>query len=186
MAVNRRQWLAGAERALAVLVPLLVASLFGRGWAAVGGGSSSNTTFTTSTTHHATYTRVQLPDLQAFVTRVLGEFAGISVYDQSFNVAFPDPAVQLAVVNASLAIQLAAGHPVAVSSPTLVALAATRTTTNVSVTVDHTTQTVTSTHVFGPQTILIGDDQSQTFFVQSGTDNINTNTHTETFDQQPA
>ncbi|MGD9847164.1 autotransporter outer membrane beta-barrel domain-containing protein [Pseudorhodoplanes sp.] len=33
----------------------------------------------------------------------------------------------------------------------------------------------------GPGTILIGSDQSQTFFVAPGTTNLNTNTHTETF-----
>jgi hypothetical protein len=41
--------------------------------------------------------------------------------------------------------------------------------------------TITSTTTFGPATILIGEDQSETFFVEAGTINVNTNTHTATF-----
>src|SRR5260370_10521640 len=39
-------------------------------------------------------------------------------------------------------------------------------------------QQVTTTHTFGPQTILIGADRSMTFFVQPGAGHITTNTHT--------
>lgn len=42
-------------------------------------------------------------------------------------------------------------------------------------------QDITVTITFGPATILIGDNQSQTFFVAAGTVNANGNTHTETF-----
>lgn len=41
--------------------------------------------------------------------------------------------------------------------------------------------TVTSTVAFGPATILIGPEQSVTFFVAAGTLNVNINTHTESF-----
>ena len=47
--------------------------------------------------------------------------------------------------------------------------------------VAHTETSQTTTTTFGPATILIGEDQSQTFFVAAGTLNINTNTHTEIF-----
>jgi len=40
-------------------------------------------------------------------------------------------------------------------------------------------QTVTTTSAIGPQTILIGEEGSQSFFVPAGTVNFNTNTHTE-------
>ncbi|MBL8662449.1 MAG: hypothetical protein JNM29_06455, partial [Candidatus Odyssella sp.] len=46
-----------------------------------------------------------------------------------------------------------------------------------TVTLDHASTTVTTTTTFGPATILIGPDQSQTFFVAAGTTNVNTNTH---------
>ena len=39
----------------------------------------------------------------------------------------------------------------------------------------------TATAVLGPGTIMIGECQSQPFFVAAGTSNVNTNTHTETF-----
>ena len=44
----------------------------------------------------------------------------------------------------------------------------------------NTSTTVTTTQTFGPATILIGDDQSQSLFVEAGTEDINTNTDTLT------
>jgi hypothetical protein len=41
-----------------------------------------------------------------------------------------------------------------------------------AVTLNHTETSVTATTTFGPATILIGDDQSQTFFVAAGTTNV--------------
>ena len=49
-----------------------------------------------------------------------------------------------------------------------------------------TETSVTVTEAIGPTTILIGEDQSVPFFVPAGTDNLNTNTHTETFVCIPA
>jgi hypothetical protein len=45
----------------------------------------------------------------------------------------------------------------------------------------HFETSVTTTTTIGPATILIGENQSQTYFVPAGTQNINTNTHTESF-----
>jgi hypothetical protein len=45
----------------------------------------------------------------------------------------------------------------------------------------HTETSTTTTTTVGPATILIGKDQSQTYFVPAGTVNVNTNTHTEYF-----
>jgi hypothetical protein len=85
-------------------------------------------------------------------------------------------------------------------SPTALAQATNITTTNSTTT--HTTYTevsapapcplplgvlnltetsVTTQTSFGPATILIGPEQSQTFFVAAGTMNINTNVHTQFF-----
>ncbi len=50
-----------------------------------------------------------------------------------------------------------------------------------AVALNHTETSVTTTTTFGPATILIGDDQSQTFFVAAGTTNVNTNVHTQRF-----
>jgi hypothetical protein len=47
--------------------------------------------------------------------------------------------------------------------------------------VAHTETSTITTSTIGPATILVGEDQSQTFFVAAGTVNFNTNTHTETF-----
>ena len=41
--------------------------------------------------------------------------------------------------------------------------------------------TVTTTSAIGPQTILIGEDQTVPFFVAAGMSNVNVNVHTETF-----
>lgn len=47
--------------------------------------------------------------------------------------------------------------------------------------VAHTETSITTTTTFGPATIMIGEDQSQAFFVAAGTLNVSTNTHTEPF-----
>ena len=47
--------------------------------------------------------------------------------------------------------------------------------------VAHTEISQTTLYTIGPATIMIGEDQSQTFFVAAGEDNFNTNTHTEIF-----
>src|SRR5262249_3907295 len=61
--------------------------------------------------------------------------------------------------------------------------ASSRSSTSVTNTLHHIDTTVTQTTSLGPGIILVGDDQSQTFFVAAGTTNINTNTHFESFFQ---
>jgi hypothetical protein len=137
----------------------------------VGGGSS---TVTTSTTSHSTHTRVD-----SFSTRITGRLAmGTIVYDQTFPLPFSDPAVQQAVLDAKAALVAAAAPQViTIVGPTLLSSTVMKTGEQVT----GAQQSVTTTTTFGPATILIGEDQSQTFFVAAGTMNINTNTHTETF-----
>lgn len=156
---------------------------------AVGGGSNTTTTFTTSTTHHTTYTRVDLEDLQADRTRIIAELDELPaipiVYDQTFSDSPSSATVQAGILAAKAALEAAAApRTVTFIGPTFVASAVNSNTVHTGDVLDHTTQTVSTTTSFGPGTILIGDDQSQTFFVQAGTININTNTHTESFVNQ--
>jgi hypothetical protein len=44
-----------------------------------------------------------------------------------------------------------------------------------------TSASITTTTTFGPETIFVGVNQSQSFFVAAGTMNIDTHTHTTTF-----
>lgn len=50
----------------------------------------------------------------------------------------------------------------------------------------HVEISVTTSVTIGPATILVGENQSQVFFVAAGTTNVNTNTHTEIFVCVPA
>jgi hypothetical protein len=78
---------------------------------------------------------------------------------------------------AELAVQ-AVALPQTITGPTLDQMTSTE---QLADTIAGINTTVSSSTSFGPATILVGDDQSQTFFVPAGTENINTNTHTETF-----
>ena len=152
-----------------------------------GPGGGGNTTFTTSTTHHTTYTRVDLPDVQAYQTTVLAYLHGTGggaslVFQQTVPTSIGSPGGQGAVAQAASALQAAGAG--SIPGPALVASATSAHTDFLGNQVNHIDQTVTTTQTFGPATILIGDDQSQTFFVAAGTENFNTNTHYETFVDQ--
>ena len=161
------------------------------------GGGSTNTTFTTSTTHHETHTRVDVPPFEAVRTRVLGALSQTApsgealVYDESTPTgARSEEAVALfgaaatAVENAANDTNVLAGTCAAlrIDDPALVVTAdVTSPAIKVDEALDHEETSVTTSTTFGPGTILIGEDQSETFFVAPGTMNINTNTHTERF-----
>ena len=168
---------------LALLVALVMAMAPAR--AAVGGGSG-NTTTTTSTTHHDTFIdQFQTERVDTFLTRIVGRVdGGATVYDQSFNLAFGDPAVQAAVAAAQAAINAAVNPDPPIAGPTLISsteLQIDTTTDLVSQLLSYVETTITTTIAIGPGTILIGEDRSETFFVPAGTVNANTNTHTESF-----
>ncbi|HUC37330.1 MAG TPA: Ig-like domain repeat protein [Acidimicrobiales bacterium] len=103
------------------------------------------------------------------------------VYDQTVADAFGSPAGNTAVAQAQAA--LVAAGATTTSGPVLLDSHATTsgpgdpgtTTDNV---LDHAVTNVTTTDTFGPATILVGPNQSQSFFVQAGTENINQNTGT--------
>jgi hypothetical protein len=188
---GRRAWLASC----AVLVCAgtavaaaggLAGDVVGVAGAAVGfspgPGASNSTTFTTSTTHHTTYTRVDLPTIQAYQTTVRAGLGASLVFEQTVAFAPGSAEVQATEAQASAALQAAGAGPI--TGPTPVAQFTTCNTAHLGDQLNHTEATVTTTASLGPGTILIGDDQSQTFFVQAGTTNYNTNTHTETFTDQ--
>lgn len=168
--------------------------LFG---AAAWWSAAAFATTTTSTTHHDTHTRVDIADAQAYQTRVLGfvfwtdsVFHSAFVFDQTVPNAPSSPEVDtlfnqaFAADTAALnAVTLPAGCTnVLVEAPRLVASSDDRAAAvPVGTQFNHSETSVTTTTAIGPATILIGEDQSQTFFVAAGTVNVNTNTHTENF-----
>lgn len=166
--------------------------------AAVGGGGGSTSTFTSSTTHHDTHTRVDLANIHTYQTRVLGY-----IYDNLGNDAWVfdkttgDPPnapgnneVNTLFNQAEAAIRAAAHNQhvmpgrcasLTIHDPALTASSSSSSTVKVGEQLTRTETSVTTSTTFGPATILIGEDQSQTFFVAAGTVNFNTNTHTENF-----
>lgn len=167
--------------------------------AAVGGGGGPTNTATTSTTRHDTHTRVDIADAHTYQTRVLGY-----IYDNQGHTAWvynaatpagPSPAGQNEINSlfegARDAIRAAAhdedimpGRCAAlnIGNPTFLGSSESRSAAvKVGEQFDRAETSVTTTTTFGPATILIGENQSQSFFVAAGSVNINTNTHTENF-----
>ncbi len=150
----------------------------------------TNTTFTTSTTHHETDIRNELPNAQAFLTEIfaymfrLHPFSDSFPFDETLPAPFADPAVQAAVVAARNSLLANGVLPANIIGPDLIASSSTTgPSTMASNVLLGTNITVTQTTSLGPGTILIGDDQSVTFFVAAGTTNVNTNTAFESFYQ---
>ncbi len=146
---------------------------------AVGGGGESTTTTTTSTTHHQTHTTVNGPDINTYVTRVIGMLDSVLIFDVTVAGDADDPATLAAYADATAALQSAGGGPV--TGPALTASSQSNATAQTGEVCTHEEYSVTTTTTFGPAVILIGEDQSETFFVPAGTVNVNTNTHTESF-----
>lgn len=155
---------------------------------AVGGAGNTSITNTTSTTSHNTYT-----DYTAYQTRVLGYvysdgaagFHEAYVFDQTTPHSPSSTEVSSlfdqagAAVNAALQdTSILPGRCATLTQggPELIASSQ-----SVSESLNHTETSVTTQTTIGPATILIGEEQSQTFFVAAGTININVNTHTESF-----
>ena len=153
--------------------------------AAVGGGETQTVTSTTSTTHHETFTDTFLSSVRMddFLTRITAQLAGGPIlFDQSFNLHISDAIVQSAVANAQNILNAAGAATI--SGPNLIFSQEDflgSVTNFLGEQFNHDETSVTTTTTIGPATILIGDDQSQTFFVPGGALNINTHTHTESF-----
>ncbi len=161
--------------------------------AAVGGATNTTQTQTTSTTRHTTTTN-QTNRVDVYETTVLGYvysdgaagFHKVVLVDQTSSLSPSTTEIQTLVANTESAVNAALngnvlpGRCASLSQETNVTQNAS---TDTQLTNTQTAQQVSiSTNLsIGPGTILIGEDQSQTFFVAQGTTNLNTNTHTETF-----
>lgn len=167
--------------------PLVVVGLWGvlglaGGTAGAAVGTGATTTFTTSTSSHSTFTRVDLAPVQANQTRVTAVLGGVIVFDETVGDA-PGSGAVLALEEEATSKLQAAGAG-AISGPTLVESHQVADTAYLGDQVTGTPQTTTTTSAIGPQTILVGEEGSQSFFVPAGTVNFNTNTHTETLVNQ--
>jgi hypothetical protein len=155
-------WTAGALLRTALLTLAAVLLLARPAAAAPGGGGGGNTTFTTSTTHETTVTDVTEPGVTVIVPAVQG--SGPLNAELARLLAGPSGAlIQNALSRVGV---LGAVTPGVFQGLTTIG----------------TNTTVTTATTIGPQTILIGNDQSQSFFVQAGTENINTNTDYHLFE----
>lgn len=128
-------------------------------------------------------TRVDLPPRDEFETRVLGVVTGGTppaqvVFDQTTANPASSPEAQALFDQAAAAVEARAGDA---GSPELVDAADSSTTTHQGdVFSGHAVETSPTT-VFGPATILVGNDQSEFLFVPLGCTNRNDHTHTSSF-----
>lgn len=171
----------------AALLSLLLIPLFGAQVAAadpapaVGGGGGPTNTFTTSTTEHETHTAVTGPASESSRTRVTAALDGAIIHDETVTGGPTSAAVTAALARARSALEARGIAPASVTGPATVSNSRDVQSTQVTSVLDRIETAVTTTLTFGPGVILIGPNQSQTFFVPAGTVNFNTNTHTEYF-----
>ena len=165
---------------------LLAAALAQAAIAPNPGGQSVITNSTTSS-----YVTVQTPvsqQVNQYSTTLKAILNGSqTVFQQTYAVAFSDPAVQAAV---STADAILTGDGASPSAPAQTSTSTVLQSTQVSngPIVQSTTatgnSTVTDTYTFGPATIMVGDNQSDTFTVLSGQEDVNVNTDTEYYAYQ--
>ena len=156
---------------------------------------NSTTTNTTSTFHHETDIPVNLPDItipggvnsQQFLKRIVNN-PDQTVLGWSKFKSLDNAQVQEAL-NAALSVlekqkpQFHVGADLLFVDrhTSLVGNPGSSNTAFVGKVFDGTTTSVSNTTTIGPGTVLFGTDQLMQFFVVAGNQNINTNTHTETF-----
>jgi hypothetical protein len=110
-----------------------------------------------------------------------------TVFQQTYTVAFTDPAVQAAV---STADAILTGDNASPSAPAQTSTSTVLQSSQVSNgPIVQSTQatgntTVTDVVTFGPATIMVGDNQSDTFTVLAGQEDTNVNTDTEYYAYQ--
>jgi hypothetical protein len=153
-----------------------------------GSWAQDNTTTTTSTSSHTTFNdSFQADRIEAFRTRITARLdGGATLFDQTFNLAFDDPAVQAVVAAAQAALNAAASPkprivgPLRFSTSTILADTGTATTE----TPTGSQQEVTLEETIGPDTAAVGNrdiDGGEPFLVAAGSNNFNINTHTAFF-----
>ncbi len=147
--------------------------------AAVGGGGGGTITTTTSTTQSETHTPFTVDNRTSsgVIQNILNGGDRIQL-GFSPGTSLANPRVQAAL---QAALRALPPFPQGASLQLLSRTPGSGGTSALSIQLDHTETSVTTTTAIGPGTIMIGPDQSQTFFVAPGTTNINTNTHTQSF-----
>jgi hypothetical protein len=158
-----------ASTALLLLVLMIVTTLSTAAFADVI-NATNTVNYTTSTKDIYDTTNVaESKRVDAFSTQLIGLIQGGStVYDQTFNVAFTDQAVQDAITAAKAALTGSGAD--SFIGPTLF--------TNSTLLINSVPQTVTTTTpgdvsgattvYIGPQTIMVGDNQSQEYYLSTG------------------
>jgi hypothetical protein len=143
----------------------------------LGGTATNDTnyTFSTRTIYHTTNVAVS-QRVDTFSTELVARMQGGPVlYDQTFNAALADPAVQAAIVAAKGV--LTANGAASITGPTLLtggtSLVGSIPQTGDPV-VTATNVSVATTLYVGPQTIMIGDNQSQSFTLLAGQSDYDT------------
>jgi hypothetical protein len=153
-----------------LLIALIIAALPVAAFAAVGGGGTNTTTYSTSTRTISDTTNIAVTQqVDTFAVELIVRMQGGStLYDQTFNVAFADPTVQAALVTAQ-GVLTANG-----AASFLQNLLSTNTSLFGSVlqtgspVTTGTDVSATTTMYIGPQTIMVGDNQSQAFTIVAG------------------
>ena len=143
-------------------------------------------TTTTSTTNHATNARLDLPAATVYHTRVIGVLASGApvLFDMTTDHAPNSAEVNALFTQANQ--QLRNAGAVKLSTP---ALTASSNITGPKLHVGDQTvvfpsgvnDTWTTSYTVGPTTIVVGENQSQSFFIPIGASDVNTNRHHETF-----
>ena len=142
-------------------------------------GNSPNFTSASTQTIDIYNTTTVNQQVNQFSTELIAQMAGGPVlFDQTFNAAYSDPTVQAAVAQATGVLTGAGatsitGPTETISSQTLVSSSST-----VQVTSTSETYSVSVNFYIGPQTIMVGPDQSQALTLLAGWTDIDTLTTT--------
>jgi hypothetical protein len=164
--------------ALLLLILMIVTMLSTAAFAAVGGGGTNTTTYTTSTKNiYDTTTASVNQQVNTYSTQLIAIMQGSStaLYDQTFNVAFSDLAVQAAIQSAKDA--LTGSGASSFTGPTLLSdsTSLVGSASQVGAPVVTSTDVSYATDVYiGPQTIWVGDNQSIAFAIPAGGENFDT------------
>ena len=156
--------------ALFFLLPVFAQPVIG----AQGGEGTNTTTYTTSTKNiYETSTETVTQQVNQFSVELIARMTGGAIlYDQTFSVAYSDATVQAAVLAAQNV--LTGAGAVSFTGPALTSDLTTltgETSTSVLSTLPFNIDTdvsITTTQYIGPQTIMVGDNQSQAFSIVAG------------------
>jgi hypothetical protein len=148
----------------------------------VGAGGVTTVGATTSSTSHATQTvDSNVRTIETYTTRVTATLEGLVIFDDTVNAAANSPEAEDLFDEAKAVLEAANAfaHDPEIVESTRMLVASDNTPSTV---VDDVIVAVTTEVVNGPATILVGEDQGVSCFVASGLLNINTHTHTESFE----